>query len=182
MTSTLASGQAPSGRQQTASPSSTPVRHIPLEKIATGPCRLRVSDSDLLLTSGTKETVTTNETLIYTPLSARCKFDLFLTTTRSPYTFLSAGFQATLDQAQGQWPHYGGGMQGWGKRLGATLADTESRRLIHTFALSPSLHQDPRYFPSQKPIVIARPWRAATRVVETRNHNPHTPLKTSELL
>ncbi len=182
MTSTLASGQASSGRQETASPSSTPARQIPLEKIATGPCRLRVSDSDLLLPAGTKETVTTNEILIYTPLSARCKFDLFLTTTRSPYTFLSAGFQATLDQAQGQWPHYGGGMQGWGKRLGATLADTESRRLIQTFALSTILHQDPRYFPSQKRSLIARSWYAATRVVITRNDSGYNTFNTSECL
>jgi hypothetical protein len=102
----------------------------------------------------------------YVPLSARCKFHLFLKQTYSPflkqtyspYTFASAGFQATLAQASGQWPHYGGGMQGWGKRFGATLADTESRRFIQGYALTTILHQDPRYFPSNKRRLVARAW------------------------
>ncbi|HWO28756.1 MAG TPA: hypothetical protein VNO32_08145 [Candidatus Acidoferrum sp.] len=115
-------------------------------------------------------------------MSARCKFNLFLTTTYSPYTFLAAGFQATLDQAQGQWPHYGGGMQGWGKRFGATLADTESRRFIQTFALSTILHQDPRYFPSHRKTLIARGWYAATRVVVTRKDDGDPAFNTSEFL
>jgi len=56
----------------------------------------------------------------------------------------------------GQWYQYGGGMQGWGKRFGATLADTEGRSLIQSFAFSSVLHQDPRYFPSQKKGLIPR--------------------------
>ncbi|HVR27694.1 MAG TPA: hypothetical protein VMU26_30735 [Candidatus Polarisedimenticolia bacterium] len=115
-------------------------------------------------------------------MSARCKFNLFLKTTYSPYTFLGAGFQATLDQAQGQWPRYGGGMRGWGKRFGATLADTESRRFIQTFALSTILHQDPRYFPSHKRALIARGWYAATRVAVTRKDNGDPGFNTSEFL
>jgi PAS domain S-box-containing protein len=118
--------------------------------VATNPCRLRVPDTFPRSPTNAGKALTTNAPLPYTLLSARCKFNLFLRTTYSPYTFLSAGFQATLAQAQGQWPHYGGGVQGWGKRFGATLADTESRRFIQTFALSTILHQDPRYFPSHK--------------------------------
>ena len=101
----------------------------------------------------------------YTPLTPQCKFNLFLKQTYSPYTFVSAGFQATWDQAMGQWPHYGGGMQGWGKRFGATLADTESRRFIQTYALSTILHQDPRYFSSGKRAFIARAWYSTTSIV-----------------
>jgi hypothetical protein len=118
----------------------------------------------------------------YTPLSARCKFNLFLKQTHSPYTFVSAAFQATLDQAQDQWPDYGGGVQGWGKRFGATLADTESRRFIQTVALSTILHQDPRYFPSRKRSLISRSWYAATRVVMTRNDSGDNTFNTSEFL
>ena len=118
----------------------------------------------------------------YTPLSARCKFNLFLKQTYSPYTFVSAGFQATWAQAMGQWPHYGGGMQGWAKRFGATLADTESRRFIQTYALSTILHQDPRYFPSRKRMLMARVWYSTTRVVITRNDNGNSVFNTSEFL
>jgi hypothetical protein len=118
----------------------------------------------------------------YAPWSARCKFNLFLKQTHSPYTFVSAAFQATLDQAQDQWPQFGGGMQGWAKRFGATLADTESRRFIQTFALSTILHEDPRYFPSRKRSLISRSWYAATRVVITRKDNGDNTFNTAEFL
>jgi hypothetical protein len=132
--------------------------------------------------SNGKEPRTQNEPAAYAPLSARCKLNLFLRQASSPYTFASAGFQATEAHATGQWPHYGGGMQGWGKRLGATLANTESRRFIQDFALSTLLHQDPRYFPSHSTTLDSRAWYAATRVVITRNDNGDNTFNTSELL
>jgi len=73
-------------------------------------------------------------------------------------------------------------MQGWGKRFGATLADTESRRFIQSFALSTILHQDPRYFPSHKRPLISRALYAATRVVVTRNDSGDSAFNTSEFL
>jgi len=102
--------------------------------------------------------------------------------THAPSTFVSATFQATLDQAQDPWPEYGGVAQGWGKRFGTTLADTEARRFIQTFALSTILHEDPRYFPSRKRSHISRSWYAATRVVITRNDRGDNTSNTSEFL
>jgi hypothetical protein len=102
--------------------------------------------------------------------------------TYSPYTFAAAGFHATQAQTRGQWPHYGGGMQSRGKRFGATLADTESRRFIQGFALSTILHQDPRYFPSLKRVLLARGWYAVTRVVVTKNDDGRGVVNTSEFL
>lgn len=81
-----------------------------------------------------------------------------------------------------QWPQYGGGMQGWGKRLGATLADTESRRFIQGYVLSSAFHQDPRYFPSRKKHLVDRAWYAATRVLVTRGDLGQSELNSSELL
>ena len=118
----------------------------------------------------------------YTRLSPHCKFNLFLRQTYSPYTFLAAGFQATLAQANDQWPHYGGGVAGYGKRFGATLTDTESRRLIQTFALSTILHQDPRYFPSHSDKLIARAWYAASRVVIGRSDDGRSTFNSPEFL
>jgi hypothetical protein len=118
----------------------------------------------------------------YEPLSAHQKFNLFLHRTYSPYTFVSAAAEATWAQIWAQWPEYGGGMQGWGKRFGATLADTESRRFIQTFFLSTVLHQDPRYFHSQKKGFFPRGWYAATRVLVTRDDDGNHTFNSSEFL
>ncbi|HEX8815654.1 MAG TPA: hypothetical protein VF753_09150 [Terriglobales bacterium] len=117
----------------------------------------------------------------YQPLSSHCKFELFIRQTYSPYNLASVAFEATWAQAFAQWPQYGGGMEGWGKRLGATYADTESRRFIQGYVLSTVLHQDPRYFYSGKKNVVARGWYAATRVLITRSDRGTSELNTSEL-
>ena len=117
----------------------------------------------------------------YLPLSRECKFELFLRQTYSPYTFAAAGFEATWAQMWAQWPEYGGGMQGWGKRFGATLADTESRRLVQSFLLSTLFHQDPRYFPSDRKSLLGRAWYAATRVLITRSDTGRSEFNSSEL-
>ena len=153
-----------------------------LNREPTTPCSLRVPDAIPQPAVEGKEATPTTESFAYTPLSVRCKFRLFRTSTYSPYTFLSAGFQATWDQAMGQWPHYGGGLQGWGKRFGATLADTESRRFIQGFALSTILHQDPRYFPSHKRSLISRAWYSASRVVVTKSDHGDSTFNSSEFL
>jgi hypothetical protein len=191
MTVSLVRAQSSSAQRETPLPSSTTlyaesgdrhstaVPHGALNEGITGPCSLRVPDTFPQLPADAK---VANPASIYVPLSARCKFNLFLTQTYSPYTFASAGFQATEAQATGQWPHYGGGAQGWAKRLGATLANTESRRFIQGFALSTILHQDPRYFFSPKRKLFFRAWYAATRVVITKNDHGDSTFNTSEFL
>jgi hypothetical protein len=146
------------------------------------PCSLHVPDTIPYSSPNRKETTTQSEPAAYAPLSAHCKLNLFVKQASSPYTFASAGFQATEAHATGQWPHYGGGTQGWGKRFGATLANTESRRFIQDFALSTILHQDPRYFPSHSTTLVSRAWYGATRVVITRNDKGDNTFNTSELL
>jgi hypothetical protein len=189
----LGHAQTPVASQEPALPFSTAANdrsrdnqltsiHEPSDQMATSPCRLQVQDTFAQPTAKATEATVTTGTLDYTPLSARCKFNLFGKQTHSPYTFVSAGFQATWDQATDGWPEYGGGMQGWAKRFGATLTDTESRRFVQTFALSTILHQDPRYFPSRKRTLIARIWYSTTRVVVTRNDNGDNTFNTSEFL
>ena len=117
----------------------------------------------------------------YAPLSPGCKFELFLRQTYSPYTFAAAGFEATWAQMWAQWPEYGGGMQGWGKRFGATLADTESRRFVQGFLMSTLLHQDPRYFPSGRKRLLGHAWYAVTRVLITRSDTGRSEFNSSEL-
>lgn len=118
----------------------------------------------------------------YRPLSGRDKFEIFLHRTYSPYTMSSAVYEASWGQLWGQWHQYGGGMAGWGKRLGATLADAESRRFIQGFLLSSMLHQDPRYFSAPAGGLIARAWYAGTRVFITRNDSSNATFNSSEML
>jgi hypothetical protein len=121
-------------------------------------------------------------TSAYTPLSRHCKLVLVLRQTYSPYTFASAAFDASWGQLWGQWPQYGGGMEGWGKRMGATLADAESRRFIQNFVLASLLHEDPRYFPSGKSGVVSRAWYAASRVLVTRDDYGRSVFNQAEFL
>ena len=159
-----------------------PIQYGSLDQKAKPLCSLRVPDSSASSSPNTKGAQAAETVLTYRPLSPRCKFDLFLKQTYSPYTFASAGFQAVWADATGRWPHYGEGAQGLAKRFGATLADTESRRFIQTFALSTILHQDPRYFPSNRRAFISRGWYAVTRVVVTRNDNGDGTFNSSEFL
>ena len=193
MTQSLGHAQATVASREAISPSST-IAHLgsgetrsasidqPPDHVATSPCRLQVQDTFVQPPANATGATSTIGTMDYAPLSARCKFNVFLKQTHSPSTFVSAAFQATLDQAQDQWPEYRGGVQGWAKRFGATLADTESRRFIQTVALSTILHQDPRYFPSRKRRLISRSWYAVTRVVITRNDSGDNTFNTSEFL
>jgi len=155
------------------------LEHESLDQKASTPCSTKVPDID---PSASPNSIASKESFTYTPLSSNCKFHLFVKQTYSPYTFASAGFEATWVQATAQWPQYGGGMAGFGKRFGATLADTESRRFIQSFALSTILHQDPRYFPSARRTIVSRAWYAATRVVVTKNDNGRGSLNSSEFL
>ena len=139
-------------------------------------------DPSCATASASSQSPLPNAPSAYEPLSGHQKFNLFLQRTYSPYTFVSAAAEATWAQIWAQWPQYGGGMEGWGKRFGATLADTESRRFIQTFLLSTVLHQDPRYFRSQKKGFFPRGWYAATRVLVTRNDDDDNTFNSSEFL
>jgi hypothetical protein len=159
----------PSLLEQPSTPFSTP----------SAPCsQMKPAPANYMVEAGALP----NAPSAYTPLSRHCKLELVLRQTYSPYTFASAAFDATWAQMWAQWPQYGGGMQGWGKRLGATLADTESRRFIQNFVLASMLHEDPRYFPSGKQGLISRGWYAATRVLVTRDDYGRNVFNQSEFL
>jgi hypothetical protein len=121
-------------------------------------------------------------TIPYEPLSNRQKFNRFIGTTVSPYTFVSAGLNATWLQINGEPYDYGGGMKGWGNRFGANLADTEVRSFFSQFFFPVFLNQDPRYFPKRQGNVFDRGWYAATRVLVVRADDGHPEFNSSYLL
>jgi hypothetical protein len=80
------------------------------------------------------------------PLTPREKFHLFAKSAFDPIQFGIIGLQAGLSQATDEFPEYGQGAQGYGKRYGAALADEVSAGFWSNFFYPVLLKQDPRYF------------------------------------
>jgi hypothetical protein len=80
------------------------------------------------------------------PLSASQKLQLALKTALDPVTFLAAGFDAGLSQAENSFGAYGQGARGYSKRLGASYADTFDGTLLGNAVFPILFKQDPRYF------------------------------------
>lgn len=80
------------------------------------------------------------------PLSSGEKFHLFAKSAFDPITITIVGLQAGLSQAEDEFPGYGQGAQGYGKRFGASLADNVSSGFFSNFFYSSLLKEDPRYF------------------------------------
>lgn len=103
------------------------------------------------------------------PLSPGGKFELFLNESVAPASFLISGVSAGF----GQWrdsPHaYGQGAEGYGKRLGASLARGASSSFSGTFAMASILRQDPRFFPQSQPTFWGSVKYSARRLVVTRS-------------
>lgn len=74
------------------------------------------------------------------------KFALFVQDSFDPVTFLSAGFDAGIDQAENTDPSYGQGAGGYGKRFGAEFAGQASSRFFKDFAYPSIFSEDPRYY------------------------------------
>jgi hypothetical protein len=79
-------------------------------------------------------------------LSVSEKFRLFYRQTYDPFQFASVAITAGISQAEDDLSGYGQGMQGYGKRYGATLADNSLGAFFGNFLLPSLLHEDPRYF------------------------------------
>lgn len=80
------------------------------------------------------------------PLTAKQKFKLAGKTVVDPFTFVVVGGAAGVEQAQNHFAGFGQGAQGYGKRFGASYADTVSGTFIGGALLPSLLKQDPRYF------------------------------------
>jgi len=74
------------------------------------------------------------------------KFHLFITEAIDPGMIGVVGLQAGLSQAQNEFPAYGQGAAGYGKRFGASLADEVSSGFWSTYFYPVLLKEDPRYF------------------------------------
>ncbi len=80
------------------------------------------------------------------PLTSWEKFHLFAKDAFDPVTLGVIGLQAGLSQAEDEFPAYGQGAAGYGKRYGASLADGVSSGFFSNYFYPTLLKQDPRYF------------------------------------
>jgi hypothetical protein len=79
------------------------------------------------------------------PLTVHDKFTLFYHSTY-PWQFLSSAITAGIGQATDSFHDYGQGMQGYGKRYGASLADASLGAFFGGFVMPSLLHEDPRFY------------------------------------
>ncbi len=80
------------------------------------------------------------------PLSPKAKFRLFYKSAFDPVELSVVGLQAGLSQAENEFPEYGQGAAGFGKRYGSTLADEVSSSFFANYFYAVLLKEDPRYF------------------------------------
>jgi hypothetical protein len=80
------------------------------------------------------------------PLTSKQKFKLAFRTMIDPFTFVSVGGSAGVQQWQNHFKGYGQGAQGYAKRFGAGYGDALSGTFIGGAILPSLLKQDPRYF------------------------------------
>jgi hypothetical protein len=80
------------------------------------------------------------------PLSPGSKFHLFYKSAFDPVTLGILGVQAGFSQAENEFPDYGQGAAGYGKRYGAALADSTSSGFFSNFFFPVIFKHDPRYF------------------------------------
>jgi hypothetical protein len=73
-------------------------------------------------------------------------------------------------------------MNGWTKRFGVNVVDTETRSFFSQFFFPAILNQDPRYFPKREGNVFERGWYAATRVLVVRADSGQSTFNSSYLL
>ena len=74
------------------------------------------------------------------------KFHLFRKSAFDPVEFGLVGFQAGISQAEDEFPEYGQGAVGYGKRYGAAFADEVSSGFFSNYFYPVLLKEDPRYF------------------------------------
>jgi hypothetical protein len=117
----------------------------------------------------------------YVPLTPRQKFDLFLRNNQSLGFSVGVLIDSFISEASGAYPRFGGGMAGYGQRLGAAAAGEESAAFIGGYLFPTLLHQDPRYFRSHQTGITDRLAYAASRVIIGRSDSGHNVINTSAI-
>jgi len=115
------------------------------------------------------------------PIGPREKFHIFTRSTFDQSALVQALFNAGIDEATGSFKGYGGGMQGFGKRLGAEAAGVGVGNFLTDFFVPTITREDPRYFRKGSGSKPSRFLYAASRVLVGRTDHGKNTLNISEL-
>jgi carboxypeptidase family protein len=102
------------------------------------------------------------------PMRAKQKFQLSIRSIIDPVSFLTVAGIAGAEQYKDVFPAYGGGIEGYGKRYGAALANHVSGTLLGRAVYPSIFHQDPRYFYKGKGSIGSRALYAISAAVIAR--------------
>ena len=102
------------------------------------------------------------------PMQTKQKFQLSVRSIIDPVSFLIVAGIAGAEQYHNVFPEYGGGIEGYGKRYGAALANHVSATLLCRAVYPSIFHQDPRYFYKGKGTIRSRAFYAISAAVMTR--------------
>lgn len=116
------------------------------------------------------------------PMLAKQKFKLSFRSVLDPVSFLTVAGLAGAEQYQGLFPGYGSGIEGYGKRYGAALANRFTGEMLSRAAFPSIFHQDPRYFYKGKGSIPSRALYAMSRAVIARSDDGHLRPNYSEVL
>jgi Carboxypeptidase regulatory-like domain len=105
------------------------------------------------------------------PMQAKQKFKLSIRSILDPVSLLVVAGIAGAEQYQNIFPAYGGGIEGYGKRYGAALANHASSTLLCRAVYPSIFRQDPRYFYKGKGSGGSRALYAMSAAVMTRSDN-----------
>ena len=102
------------------------------------------------------------------PMQTKQKFQLSVRSLIDPVSFLTVAGIAGMQQYNNAFPEYGGGIEGYGKRYGAALANNVSGTLLGRAVYPSIFHQDPRYFYKGKGGIRSRALYAISAAVIAR--------------
>lgn len=105
------------------------------------------------------------------PLTPKLKYSLVWHSVRDPFTFLFSGGVAGLEQAENVYKGYGQGLQGYGKRFGASYGDAVIARTLGDGVYAQAFHEDPRYFYRGSGSFGGRLWYALRSALVSRRDN-----------
>jgi hypothetical protein len=102
------------------------------------------------------------------PMLAKQKLQLGIRAVIDPISFLSVAGIAAAQQYSNAFPSFGGGIEGYGKRYGAALANHATSTMLAHADYPSIFHQDPRYFYKGKGSVRSRALYAISAAVIAR--------------
>ena len=116
------------------------------------------------------------------PLTTKLKFQLAWKSTTDPISLGGTAFLAGLQQAGDQYPEYGQGMEGYGKRLGAGYGDVLASTFLSGAVFPTILKQDPRYYFQGSGSIRSRILHAISNSVRCKGDNGRWQINYSNIL